>query len=110
MRFNSIQIKVISAIFIALLLTGLVVITFTYTSHRADLIATTNMDVDLNVQSLIITLRQLMLSGEAPILVQTMMSFKELKEYRAINIYRADGTSAFSDYKTLDFVNKTKNL
>lgn len=110
MRFNSIQIKIISAIFIALLLTGLVVITFTYNSYKADLIAATNRDIDLNVQTLIIIIRKLMLNGEAPIFAQTIMSLKESREYREINIYRADGTSAFSDYKTLNFVNKNQKI
>ena len=63
----------------------------------------------LTVRQSSYTLRNIMLSGEAPTLVRTMSELKGIKEFRNIRLFRIVGTYAFSDYSTLDAVNLYQN-
>ncbi len=105
MKKVSIQIKILSLIFITLLLTITGVIYLTYHDQREDLLQERDKNINVLSRTLNTSLRNMMLDGEAPIMVKTMEQLRDLPEYKQIAIYRTDGKLAFSDYMTLDKVN-----
>lgn len=107
--FRSLQTRLIALIFALVFLTGVIALVFVSENQKANLLSATDRTVYLNVQTIIISLRNMMINGEAPILVRAMNDLKNLGEYKAVGIYRSDATSAFTDYKTLSFVNTFQN-
>lgn len=106
MKKISVQIKILTAIFVTLLLTITVVIFLTYRDQREDLLREMDKSIGLNSDTLLTSLRNMMLDGEAPVMVKTMEDLRTLSEFRQIAIYRSDGSLAFSDSRTLEEVNR----
>lgn len=102
----SIQIKILALIFIALLITLLFVLIFTVNNHRNDLLEENTATLSTTTEQLNLTIRNMMLSGDAPIAVNTMRDLKTISLFNEIDIYRPNGDRAFSDYSTLEEVNK----
>jgi adenylate cyclase len=104
-RFNSVRVKVISLIFFALLLIVAASLVFSVNSQRSNLLSATGRTLLTNTEMLNRVIRNIMVKGEAPIAVDTMTSLAQIQEFSEIRIYRTDGSNAFSDYATIDFVN-----
>ena len=109
MKLNSIQIKIVSVIILVLLVTIGFSVFLTLNNQKNDLMNATQKTLYLNTQILDTVVRSIMLSGEAPIAEITISNLKGIPDFKDIALFRTDGTSAFSDYKTLDFVNKTQS-
>ncbi len=106
MKKVSIQIKILTSIFVTLLVTISVVVYLTYRDQRDDLLRQMDKSIGLNSDTLLTSLRNMMLDGDAPVMVKTMQDLRTLSEFKQIAIYRADGTLAFSDDRTLEEVNR----
>lgn len=102
---TSIQIKVAAAILILLMVTVTISIIISVRNQRSNLLDTKLTDIISSNNILKEVIKNIMLSGEAPLAVQTLTDLKALPDFKGINIYRRDGTIAFSDYSTLSEVN-----
>ncbi len=81
------------------------IIVFIVYNQRANLLDENHKNVKVNLESLIVSLKNMMLTGNAPVLVNTMRDLSGEKLYKKINILRMDGTIAFSDDQTIKAVN-----
>lgn len=106
MKLNTIQIKVVSVIIIVLICSITAISIFTINNSKSNLIKAATDTLSVNNEMLNKVIRNIMLSGEAPLARNTMASLKKIEEFKEIAIYRTDGTVAFHDYNTLDSVNK----
>jgi len=105
MRIQSIQVKIVSVILVVLLISIALSISFTITNQKQNLLEAAQQTLAVNTQVLNYTIRNIMLSGEAPLANQTMGDLRNMPEFLEYEIYRRDGTTAFSNFETLDFVN-----
>ena len=105
MTINSIRVKVISAIIAVLVLSVGVSIYITVTNQRSNLLEETRKNLTVTSEILNTVIRNIMLSGEAPIATGTMADIQGITEFTDIAIYRTDGTNAFHDNATIDRVN-----
>ena len=105
MKSRSIQFKIIAAIIIVLTVSIVVSIIITTENQKRNLISTATQTLAINTDMLNQVIRNIMLSGEAEIATRTLSSIKGLGEFEEVEIYRSDGSVAFSDYSTVDFVN-----
>jgi adenylate cyclase len=105
MKLNSIRIKIISLIFFVLLLIVAVSLYISVDRQRSNLMEATRRTLFTNTEMLNKVIRNVMIKGEAPIAVDTMSGLGEIPEFKEIKIYRVDGTNAFNDFQTVDFVN-----
>ncbi len=110
MKINSIQVKIIALITFILLLTIIIVLSKTVTDQKVNLLEVTTRNLSANTAMLNTVIRNIMLNGEAPIAVNTMKDLRNIEEFEELTIYRIDGTSAFNDYSTVDFVNSYQDL
>jgi signal transduction histidine kinase len=103
---NSIQIKIVGIIVLVLLAGTAATLIVTVNNQRNDLLQSTERTLSLNTEILNTVIRNIMLSGEAPIATRTMDGLRQIEEFESVAIYRASGTAAFSDFATIDFVNE----
>jgi HAMP domain-containing protein/HPt (histidine-containing phosphotransfer) domain-containing protein len=109
MKLVSIRFKVVLTIIIVLIITVSISIFLTVSTQQSNLLDSMRNNLSVNNGILNTVIKNLMLSGEAPIANRTMDDLKALQEFKEIEIYRVDGTIAFSDYSTLDVVNENQN-
>lgn len=105
MKIVSIRFKVVLTIILVLLATMSISIFLTVSSQQSSLLSAMRNNLTVNNGILNTVIRNLMLSGEAPIANKTMSDLKGMQEFKEIEIYRIDGTVAFNDYSTVEFVN-----
>lgn len=105
MRVQSIQVKVTALILLVLVFGISFSISFALSNQRENLIDAAQQTLAVNTRVLNLNIRNLMLNGEAPLANRTMADLREMPEFLEYEIYRRDGSRAFSDYETLDFVN-----
>lgn len=110
MKINSIQVKVASLIILILTVSITSVLIFTNGKQKSELIKSTQRTLTVNTAILNTVIRNLMLSGEAPIATNTVRDLKTLPSLTEVSIYRIDGTTAFSDYETLTKVNEFQDM
>jgi adenylate cyclase len=110
MKINSIQVKIVSLIIFILILIIITVLFITVNNQRESLLESTQRNLSTNTEILNRVIRNIMLNGEAPIAVNTMNNLREIEEFKELTIYRIDGTSAFNDYSTVEFVNSYQDL
>lgn len=108
MKGVSIRLKVIFIIVLSLALTILAVLYLSTTNQRESLIAANEQLLATSTSMLNITIRNIMLDGEAPLAVRTLQNLHTIPEIEEIEIYRRDGTRAFHDYETLEIVNRNQ--
>jgi nitrogen fixation/metabolism regulation signal transduction histidine kinase len=101
----SILMKIVSAIVVMLVIGTAASVVFTVRSERSNLLEATQRTLSVNTDLLLSTIQNLMLSGEAPILVRAMRSYQTIEGFSEISLYRANGDAAFSDDTTIDNVN-----
>lgn len=107
MKINSIQFKLIAVIFLTLIITILFVLFFTMFKQRQDLLEGYRITLSTTTSQLNVTIRNLMISGEAPVAVNTMRQYKEeIPSLKKIDIFRENGVRAFSDFSTMKKVNE----
>ncbi|MCG8568522.1 MAG: HAMP domain-containing protein [Spirochaetes bacterium] len=109
LKVNSIQVKILTLIIITLLITIIITMIYTIDNQRENLLKASQENLANNTDMLNRVMRNIMLSGEAPIAVITMRDLKQMQAFSEIAIYRTDGNSAFNDYSTLDLVNTLQN-
>lgn len=107
-RGMSIQLKILSLIIITLIITVAIVLTITIKNQSDNLIAANNRNLANNTEMLNNVIKNIMLSGEAPVAVGTMQDLKAMNAFTELSIYRTDGSNAFNDYSTLNYVNKVQ--
>lgn len=105
MKVRSLQLKVIGLISLLMILVMATIIPVTIQRQKDDLLRAAKSTLSINTDMLNLVIKNLMLSGEAPIAVDTMRSLQQIGEFKAIELYRTSGARAFQDYNTLDFVN-----
>lgn len=105
----SIQLKIVSVIVLVLMAATATSVYVTVSNQRANLLEATERTLSVNTEILNLTIRNIMLSGEAPIAVRTMASLQTVEQFEEIAIYRTDGSVAFNNYTTVDFVNAFQN-
>lgn len=108
--FRSIKTKVVFGVALISLATILIVVIIAVGNYRANLLRAKKDTLTLATDQLDKVIRGIMVSGEAPIAVNTIKLIKTINEYKEIEIYRKDGTRAFNDYTTLEFVNNFQNI
>ncbi|MBN2618658.1 MAG: hypothetical protein JXR64_10165, partial [Spirochaetales bacterium] len=102
---HSLQLKVTILVVLILAILMSVVIPITIERQKNDLLEAARNTLSINTDMLNIVIKNIMLSGEAPIAVGTMNNLQQIGEFKDINIFRANGQRAFQDYNTLNFVN-----
>ena len=105
MIFRSINVKVVSVIILILAASVTVSLFITVRNQRANLLDETRRNVRISSDILNSVIRNLMVSGESTIAQETLMDLKAVEEYTDIEIYKTDGTNAYSDTKTIELVN-----
>ncbi len=108
--FRSIKTKVVFGVALISLATILIVVIIAVGNYRANLLRAKKDTLTLATDQLDKVIRGIMITGEAPIAVNTIKLIKTINEYTEIEIYRKDGTRAFNDYTTLDYVNNFQNI
>jgi adenylate cyclase len=104
--FKSIRIKIILILLLILMISTGTIIFIAISVYKNDMLSTTKRIFNANTDMLYAVIRNIMINGEASIVVNTISSIKEIDEFKELTIYRSDGTAAFSDYTTLDSVNR----
>jgi serine phosphatase RsbU (regulator of sigma subunit) len=105
MKNVSIHIKITLFIVFFLLFTIVIVLFLSMSNSRKSLSTATDRTLRTNAQTIDRAIRSIMLSGEAPIAVRTIRSLQKIQDLEQIDLYRTNGSTAFHDYETLDFVN-----
>jgi len=105
MKLVSIRFKVVSTIILVLLATVSISIFLTVSNQQSSLLSAMRNNLTVNNGILNTVIKNIMLSGEAPIANKTMSDLKAMEEFEEIEIYRIDGTVAFNDYSTVESVN-----
>ena len=103
---QSINLKVVSMTIIILALAVALSIVITVRNQRASLLTETQTNLTITSNMLNRVIRNIMLSGEAPIAQRTLEDIKGIDEFTELEIYRVDGNSAFSDDETIELVNE----
>ena len=109
MRKVSIRVKIISLIVLSLLVTILVILYVSTNNQRENLLLANEKTLTTSTAILNVTIKNIMLSGEAPIAVRTLEGLQKIQDIEELEIYRTDGSRAFHDYKTLEIVNGNKS-
>lgn len=102
----TIQAKIVTAVVIVLLVGMSLVTVLTVRSQRTNLLDASRQNVANNSSTLNVSVRNVMLAGEAPIAVSLMNDLSEAPGFETLEVYRRDGTLAFSDFETLEAVNE----
>ncbi len=110
MKLISIRFKVVFTIILVLLVSVSLLIFITVSNQQRNLLDAMRNNLSVNNGILNTVIDNLMLSGEAPIANKTMSDLRRSPEFKDIEIYRTDGTVAFSDYTTLDQVNSNQDI
>ncbi len=105
MKLFSIRFKVVITIILVLVATVSISIFITVSNQQRSLLSAMRNNLTVNNSILNTVIRNIMLSGEAPIANKTMSDLKAMQEFEEIEIYRSDGTVAFNDYSTVEAVN-----
>jgi HAMP domain-containing protein/signal transduction histidine kinase len=105
MKLFSIRFKVVFTIILVLLVTISISIFLTVSNQQSNLLEAMRGNLSVNNGILNTVIKNIMLSGKAPIASKTMSDLKALHEFKEIEIYRIDGTVAFNDYSTVEAVN-----
>ena len=103
---RSIQFRIAFGLIFILILSVSLSIVLTTSNQRANLLDASQRTLAVNNEMLNATIRNIMLSGEAPIANKTIEDFRNISGFLEFELYRIDGTTAFSDFDTLEFVNQ----
>lgn len=109
MKNISVQIKVVAGIIIVLAVSVGFSLFISLDNQRNNLLDSSRRNLVTNNDMLNTQVRNMMLDGEAPLVVSTLSDLKQLPGFSELEIYRRDGTIAFSDFATLNTVNANQN-
>ncbi len=102
---RSIQFRIVTGLLLILVISLGVSIYITTANQKANLLDASQRALAVNNEMLNTTIRNIMLSGEAPIANRTMEDFRKITGFLEFELYRTDGSTAFNDFDTLEFVN-----
>lgn len=102
---KSIQFKLISLLFMILFIAITFAITFTVEKNKTDLLNESQKNLLNNAALVDNVIRSIMLAGMAEIAVTTINNIELMDSFNEFSLYRTDGSSAFNNYETLEFVN-----
>lgn len=102
---QSINLKVVSTIIIILAIAVTLSIVITVRNQRENLLSETQTNLTITSNMLNRVIRNIMLAGRAPIAQGTLEDIKRIDEFTDLEIYRVDGSNAFSDEETIELVN-----
>ncbi len=105
-RGVSIKLKVTLIISLSLLLTILAIMYVSTSTQMENLLDASEKALSTSTSILNATIRNLMLNGEALIVVRAFSEMQGISDIEVLHLYRTDGTTAFHDYATLDRVNE----
>ncbi len=103
--FSSIQAKIVTAIILVLAISLGGATVLSLQNQRNNLLEARRQDVANNSSTLNTSVRNVMLAGEAPIAVNLLEDLSEAPGFDTLEVYRPDGTLAFSDFSTMEEVN-----
>lgn len=103
---QSIQFRIATGLLLILVLSVGISIYLTTANQKSNLLDASQRTLAVNNEMLNATIRNIMLSGEAPLANRTMDDFRNITGFLEFELYRTDGSTAFNDYDTLDFVNE----
>jgi class 3 adenylate cyclase len=106
----SIKLKITLIISLSLLVTIMAVLYVSVRTETQNLLKASEKTLTTNSALLNITIKNLMLRGEAPIVVKTIEDMQSIQNIEEITLYRTDGTRAFHDYSTLETVNTNLDM
>lgn len=104
--FSTIQAKIVVGIILVLVVSMSLATVLTVRSQRTNLLEARLQDVANNSNTLNISVRNVMLAGEAAIAVDLLEDLSTAPGFRTLEVYRTDGSLAFSDYETIREVNE----
>ncbi|MDT8299821.1 MAG: hypothetical protein RQ801_16040, partial [Spirochaetaceae bacterium] len=107
---RSIQFRIVFGLILILVLSVSLSIVLTTSNQRANLLDASQRTLAINNEMLNATIRNIMLSGDAPIANRTIEDFRKISGFLEFELYRTDGTTAFSDFDTLEFVNQYQDM
>lgn len=102
---SSIQAKIVTAIVLVLALSLGGATVLSVRSQRTNLLDARRQELANNSATLNTSVRNVMLAGEAAIAVNLLEDLSAAPEFETLEVYRRNGTLAFSDYVTLREVN-----
>jgi signal transduction histidine kinase/HAMP domain-containing protein len=105
MNKGSIRGKIVAGIIVLLLISISISIFITVSSQKTIILDTQRKNLVTSNDILNRVIKNLMLSGEAPIAVRTLSDLRAVTGFQQLEIYRRDGSIAFNDYSTIDEVN-----
>ena len=103
---STIQAKIVTAIVLVLVIGVSGATVFSIRTQRTNLLEAQQQELANNSNTLNISVRNVMLAGEAPVAVSLLQDLSEAPGFDALEIYRRDGSIAFSDLSTLEEVNR----
>jgi class 3 adenylate cyclase len=106
LRKVSVRTKTIGVVIAAFLVTILAIMVISTNNQRNNLQTQNEKTLSTITAMLNLTIRNLMLNGEAPIAMNTLSDLRKIQDLEEAEIYRIDGSRAFHDYSTLERVNK----
>ncbi|HOV15114.1 MAG TPA: methyl-accepting chemotaxis protein, partial [Spirochaetota bacterium] len=118
MKLNSIQIKMMSIIVVALFIIITISLFVSLTSQGKQLLISTENNLKINTMAIKTIIRESMITGEREFTVNTIKNLKKIDDIKDIAIYKANGNVTFvseeekSKYKSLikdDNFNKVLN-
>lgn len=107
---GTIRAKVVTAIVLVLVVVVAASIVITVENQTSNLLEAKRTDLTSNSDIVNASIRNVMLAGEAPIAVNLLSDLAETPGFETMQLYRRDGTAAFSDHSTLREVNANQNM
>ncbi|MDA3948353.1 MAG: ATP-binding protein [Spirochaeta sp.] len=103
---STIQAKIVTAIVLVLVVGVSAATVISIRTQRTNLLEAQQQELANNSNTLNISVRNVMLAGEAPVAVSLLQDLSEAPGFDALEIYRRDGSIAFSDFSTMEEVNR----
>ena len=107
---SSIRGKIVTGIIVLLLISISISVFIAVSSQRNITLDTQRKNLVTSNDILNRVIKNLMLSGEAPIAVTTLDDLRSVPGFQELELYRRDGTIAFNDYATVEEVNAIQNF
>ena len=98
----SIQSKILLFFALILAISFAVAVVLSVTTQRSNLSNSVKQQLMTNTKLLDLIIRNTMLAGEADIMSSTLESIQSIDDFEEVNIYRIDGSVAFSDVETTE--------
>jgi len=99
LKSNSIQIKIMSLIIIALLIIVFISLFFSINSQKNHLLKQEEKNLSKNTSMLNAMIREIMLKGQNDIAFNLMQNLKKIEDFKELSIYNPNGKISFTNEK-----------